>query len=1381
MPAAHYELGEYAHESERNAVRFLVDNLPATYTVWSNPWLTERSGVVYELDAVVAAPHCVYVVEIKGYHGRVEGNENDWYLDGNTPIRSPLRLNRLTAQKLREALRRDSALAGSVWVEGLVFLSRAAEFVPLGDAVKGRVHLKSTLCAELQSPSSFRSRCPSSATAPVDKHVLTSLGNVLQGGAGARFRPIRSVREYILETPLDRNERYTEHLCRHKITDKPALLRIYNLDRTTSDEEHRRAEARFRWEGAVLARVASHPHVLRAEAPFIDEAGYCLPLEYFEGVTLGTWIDKHKDKLSGRPGLRARVAVWNKIAGAILHAHQQGVVHRMLRPEAVVVQDRSGDPDLRVQGFALAKQVGSGRTLAVSSLTDERLQWAAPEVVDSFSAAEFASDQFGLGLLLGWLLAGRPLFASTRDLVRDRGVATRVRSVNPFVSQKLDDVVQRMLALRPADRFASLDDAIGAVRAALDGAPAATAAPGEPFDPENIPTGTRISNDYEVREKLGQGGLATVYAALHLVSGVTRALKVARPDEAAEEALRGEYAAIRALDHRSIVKAIDLSYVVHQRLTMVMERVRGVSLARWLADTAEPDAPTLRRYAEDLFGALAYLEERGVTHKDLKPDNLIVGEDGLTVIDFSLAASEADARVGTALYRDPAMKGWDHAADRYAAALCVFELYTGRHAFDGHAPEPEREALLDDVEPEGLVGFFKRALSPLRDQRPASAVAMRHAFLEALGQRPATATVGGGDDATAWGAGRALSATSLPGSTVALLRRAGIVTQGELVAAGPDKLKALPGLGKKKRREVLAVLDALKKHDVGEAPAGARPPLWPSLVGDDSPLAALGLTEGLYDVLARKGYLSVGSVAKATRADLTALPGVNTQRIAAITEALQLHEARRNERVRPTSFKALWGQLAASLEGRQAEVLENLFGIHTPQRTQVEAAPILGIPQGEISSLSRKALGKLTVDPAVKDLVDAVERAVASRARIATVAEVREDLRAALPESDEPELDALLRLLEKAVPGRFVILRRLPALGAKANQEVLFHRLRDDLVVDPAFTAPVIELFVATVCAKAQWRYPDSPPMDAEALRRDLRVAFPDFQDGDPIALACRITDCVRGTADGLLYEHPIDAAQVAWYVTRYARRPMPVAELWQRGADLFCDDEGTPAFERLPADDLARLFHEKITDCRLEGDLIVDPPSPSLTSGRLEPDALPVELRSDQRTPEAIAADLLRGAAARRGYRLLVAPPERHVEIARSVARALGPDVTFVPFEAMLLERMETDFAAFERAERFKPQRSRLTRAAVALYEDLLAKHGCPGSRTVVGDTAILGLCDATHILRLLYDETQTGARGFWAVVVPGVIYERQPRFNEGPSLFHMDGTVLPVMNEVA
>ena len=137
-----------------------------------------------------------------------------------------------------------------------------------------------------------------------------------------------------------------------------------------------------------------------------------------------------------------------------------------------------------------------------------------------------------------------------------------------------------------------------------------------------------------------------------------------------------------------MVQVIDLSKMVEGRLTLVMERVGGETLRQWLAAHPTPEQSAQRRLAEDLLAGLEYLEQKGITHKDLKPDNLLVSDGRLIVIDFSLAALREDAYGGTALYRDPAGLTWSHSSDRFAGALCLFEIYAGRHAFEGRVPEP---------------------------------------------------------------------------------------------------------------------------------------------------------------------------------------------------------------------------------------------------------------------------------------------------------------------------------------------------------------------------------------------------------------------------------------------------------------------------------------------------------------------------------------------------------------------------------------------------------------------------------------------------------------------------------------------------------------------
>jgi hypothetical protein len=142
----------------------------------------------------------------------------------------------------------------------------------------------------------------------------------------------------------------------------------------------------------------------------------------------------------------------------------------------------------------------------------------------------------------------------------------------------------------------------------------------------------------------------------------------------------------------------------------------------------------------------------------------------------------------------------------------------------------------------------------------------------------------------------------------------------------------------------------------------------------------------------------------------------------------------------------------------------------------------------------------------------------------------------------------------------------------------------------------------------------------------------------------------------------------------------------------------------------------------------------------------------------------------------MLVTPPERHPEIGRSVAVAIGG--IWVSFEDAFFADHGSKMVALERAERFIAQRDALTDAAEATLFRLLQEHGQPGEVIVLGDTAILGLCESLDLPRRLYDETLSGSRGFWVLVVPGVIHNRQPRFNEGAAMWHLEGATLPLLH---
>ncbi len=1361
MPARFIPIGEPAHDAERQAIRSIVDGLDERYTVYGNPWLVDRGGSIFELDAVVVAPHALYVVEIKTWRGDIRGNDLDWYIP--EPTRSPLRLNRKTAQILATHLRARCFDGARPFVDHFVYLSHASKVQITGPASAGRIHTRASICDALRDAAALERR--EGGKPAVDANAARALDELLQGADRTR-PPRRQIREWLLLSPLDQTARYVEHLARHSITGAECVLRVYTLPWSLTDEERDRREKHFRWECQVLRRIGEHPGILHAEAPIVDEAGFALPFDRFKGVTAETWITHHAPTLGGADGVRARVAVWRKAALAIAHAHRQGVVHRLLRPEVILVEDEAASPDVRVTGFELAKQVWlAGQTIVASSLSDERKRLAAPEVLRSFSDVDGRADQFGLGVLLALLLAGQPIIDSTDWLVR-RGQIPRIKSIRPTLPAGYDEVLQRLLAFAPAGRFASVEEAIAAIDAVEDARRPAPLAPPR-LDPDDLPVGTRLDPDYEITGRLGAGGLATVYAARHLVSGQTRALKVARAEADAEEALREEHRALKRIDHERIVHAIDLTSVVPDRLTLVLERVRGEPLGRWRESATRTDEQR-RQVAEHLLAALEYLEQRGVVHKDIKPDNLIASDDGLTLIDFSLAGhAPENTQIGTPLYRDPTLERWSPAADRYAAALCLFELWVGRHAFDGHAPMPGEALRLDgdELDRPALADFFRRALHPLPNARWPSTAAMRAGLRDALGMRPEPTAAPSSSAHVQLGTELPLAAAGIEPMALAVLRRSGIHTQGELVALSEAQLGTIAGLGDRKRALVLAARHRLV--DGGVEPAARvgleRRSLWPTLIGATVEIHQLALPSAVETALLGAGYSTVGALAEAAREDLAALDGFGPKRVQTVVVKLQEFAERQEApaEVAPAATLAgLWERASRPLDVRAQTVVAGVLGIRGKPLTRVELADHLGVALSTVSiSYGRDGLERLDRAP-IEELLQLLEMLVTDGGGILRLDELAARVGQHFPDDGAINAAGLIRLAVESSKGR---LRRIDDLAGECGE----------LVARPTYRPEALRAFVETARLLAGW-----PPKDPEGARRSLRAQLPEYTF-DPLELVVRLLrDDVRMTDAGELYQTPVDPSEAVLYVLRKEREfPVDIEQLRRKVLAAFGE-----ALPELTLDDVVGVLQ------RHQGvDFVLDAAArkvalPGTRSIEREPapfDPLPIE---STRSHAEVAAAQLRDAAPHHGYRLVVTLPEIHAEAGRSVARALGPDAAFVSFEDAFFSAVGDEVAVYDKAERFRAQRPRLTRKVDDVLAALVELHGQPGRRIVLGDTALFGVADALHLVRTLYDRTRGGERGFWVLVIPGVIHGRQPLFNERPgaTVFSLEGAALPLREPI-
>jgi eukaryotic-like serine/threonine-protein kinase len=202
---------------------------------------------------------------------------------------------------------------------------------------------------------------------------------------------------------------------------------------------------------------------------------------------------------------------------------------------------------------------------------------------------------------------------------------------------------------------------------------------------------------YALLGELGTGGMGIVFLGEHRLLGRRAAIKTIRPEIAAiptfERRFLLEARAIAGLDHPSIVKLYDFAFS-DDAPYMVMEFVTGKTLQEELADHGPLSVDDTLNLIGPVASALDHAHEHGVVHRDVKPGNILLADDGRTlVMDFGLAclqgytmATDPDSFLGTPDYIAPEQitsKSVDGEADVYSLAAVIYECVTGRRPFSG--------------------------------------------------------------------------------------------------------------------------------------------------------------------------------------------------------------------------------------------------------------------------------------------------------------------------------------------------------------------------------------------------------------------------------------------------------------------------------------------------------------------------------------------------------------------------------------------------------------------------------------------------------------------------------------------------------------------------
>lgn len=870
---------QFPHEAEglRRIRELLPDTAP--YRAWSNFEFRDGHGKWHEVDLLVLGRRRLHLVELKAYRGVLRGDDHRWRRDGKRAEDSPLKLARRKAQRLASKLQDELLRWGKEnghaipdvrdvvpFVQESVYLHHEQFRCELPPSARIDLFALDGQTASSNLPG-IRERLlePASSQQAIGGNRDAIIAQLMHN-IGVVQRRQREAGSWVIdEEPTDEGDGWQDWPAFHRVSNDRARIHFLVTPPGAATAEVTRTRTLGQHEYRVMQRL-QHEGLLSPRDIVDNDLGVGLVYpsdDRFQRLDL--WL---ADRPLGVPVL-TQLAIVRKVAETLAYAHDNSVVHRGLTPHAVHVRETAEQREVKVlvgdwqsagTTRGAASTVGPGVTGLLGaeqpSAAAERLQsvmntvdadrraaqsFQAPEGVWNTQAQRVPLDVFALGALAYYVLAGRaaaPDRAALRERVRRDGgldlaadlpqVTSAVRALvleatRPAVSERLADVPRFLELLSDAER-------------------SLVAVPEDDVDALDAAPGAVLGGRFELVSRLGVGstavGLLVTDRDLPESGDRTRVLKVALHDAAAAR-LAAEAEVLRALaSEPRVVRLLEGPIQLGARQVLVLESAGEQTLAEVLRGRTRLSLDLLERWGADLLLALAALDKAGVDHRDIKPANLGVrrdsrGRKSLLLFDFSLSRAGASAvTAGTPPYLDPFLElpgrgRYDSAAERYAAAVVLFEMSTGTTPTYGDGLSDPASvvdeatitaALFDPSAAAGLQAFFATALARDATARFDTAAEMLTEWRSVFTPLPTTVPDDADSLAAAADATTALAASGLSARALSALEPYGVQTVGELVALDPVRLNRLSGVAEPTRKEVKARYRTWRER-LGRTPA----------------------------------------------------------------------------------------------------------------------------------------------------------------------------------------------------------------------------------------------------------------------------------------------------------------------------------------------------------------------------------------------------------------------------------------------------------------------------------------------------------------------------------------------------------------------------------
>ena len=736
------------NSGEERLFKFLEVNLPNNYYLIPNgeyPGMNSKGGVEYwEYDCIVIAPHAIYNIENKDWKGKIEGDDNVWYVNDREQ-KNPLKTARYKTKMLVDYLKRHKPIFGKAWISTILTLSSSGQTKAGLDPESGCYHDTFTLGEELID---FLTDCDKvgktfNAISDIQYEIL----DFLIGSCEDKAKKKTHILDLEIDKILDTTDDYIEYLCHPKLfKDKYYRVRDYVLDKAGLTPEEQEAHSKRVQNGQISQELLpSSPNIIKTICQESEDGNhYYEKSEYMDDHTL--LAEMRRSTFTEFDKIRILIDV----AQALSLAHDKGVFHRDLTPDNIYLID--GGKTAAIANFNLSYNF-LHQDLNTTVGTDAFIPspYLPLEVTEGDVAA--ATDAYSFGVIAFELMTGEKIpfrdcfeFASKGGHLTEEMIPSQV---NENIPGWVDELCQRTIVEDMSIRWGDMD----AIRQFILQQTFASAQP-IPVAPSTelkaLKAGDKIDNNLTLYEFIGEGGFSRVFKATHsLQPGKEFAVKIFSED-LSPKAVIDEYNALKELHHENIVRFEYNGTTDGGLFYTLMEYVDGENIRKYATGDLRLPLPKIYRLAKEVLSAMVYMQglSKPVYHRDIKPENIMLDKsDRFVLIDFNIAADVDNTgkdKMGTYPYLAPdlihgANVTWDSSADTFALGVTLYEMLTHIYPWSGGKRIPVLDKAPTDILTQNslisneFANFIMKAIGTRRENRFVSAQEMLEALL-AIGE-----------------------------------------------------------------------------------------------------------------------------------------------------------------------------------------------------------------------------------------------------------------------------------------------------------------------------------------------------------------------------------------------------------------------------------------------------------------------------------------------------------------------------------------------------------------------------------------------------------------------------------------------------------------------